>query len=121
MHENVIKWALGRTRQDFGPQDIIYSSGLCDYLDQRLMTALIERCHSQLAPGGALVIGNFTPANPDRQFMDNIMYWRLIHRDEQEMRRLFAASSFGDRVQLVAEEKGVNLFAIATKGHPNVA
>jgi extracellular factor (EF) 3-hydroxypalmitic acid methyl ester biosynthesis protein len=115
MQENVIKWALGRARQDFGPQDIIYSSGLCDYLDRRLVTRLIERCHGQLTPGGALVIGNFTPANPDRQFMDNIMYWRLIHRDEEDMRRLFAETSFGDRITLIAEEKGVNLFAVATK------
>jgi len=115
MHENVIKWALGRTRHNLGPQDIIYSSGLCDYLDRRLMIRLIETSHGQLATGGALIIGNFTPANPDRQFMDNIMYWRLIHRDEHEMRQLFADTSFGDQVELVAEEQGVNLFAIATK------
>lgn len=115
MQENVIKWALGRARQDFGPQDIIYSSGLCDYLDRRLVTRLIERCHGQLTTGGALVIGNFTPANPDRQFMDNIMYWRLIHRDEEDMRQLFAETSFGDRITLIAEEKGVNLFAVAVK------
>jgi hypothetical protein len=43
------------------------------------------------------------------------MYWRLIHRDEQDMRRLFAESPFGERVELVAEEHGVNLFAIALK------
>lgn len=115
MQENVIKWALGWAKQDFGPLDIIYSSGLCDYLDQRLVTRLIERCYNQLTAGGALIIGNFTPANPDRQFMDNIMYWRLIHRDEDEMRELFAETSFGDRIDLIAEEKGVNLFAVATK------
>ncbi len=115
MRENVIKWVLGRARHDIGPQDIIYSSGLCDYLDDRMMERLIARCHQQLVPGGALIIGNFSPANPDRQFMDNIMYWRLIHRGEDDMRKLFAASPFGDRVELVAEESGVNLFAIALK------
>ena len=115
MHENVIKWALGRTRQDLPPQDIIYSSGLCDYLDGRLMAKLIERCHEQLVPGGALIVGNFTKENPDRHFMDNIMYWRLIHRDEQDMRDLFAASPFRGNVELEAEEHGVNLFAVAKK------
>jgi extracellular factor (EF) 3-hydroxypalmitic acid methyl ester biosynthesis protein len=115
MHENVIKWALGRAKHDLGHQDIIYSSGLCDYLDRRLMISLIESCYGQLTAGGVLVVGNFTPANPDRQFMDNIMYWRLIHRDEHEMRQLFAASSFGDQVELITEPEGVNLFAIATK------
>jgi len=115
MHENVIKWSLGRAKHDLGPKDIIYSSGLCDYLDRRMMLRLIERCYGQLVPGGAFIIGNFTPSNPDRQFMDNIMYWRLIHRNEEEMKELFAASPFKDNVQLVAEEHGVNLFAIATK------
>jgi extracellular factor (EF) 3-hydroxypalmitic acid methyl ester biosynthesis protein len=115
MQENVIKWALGRAEHDLGPQDIIYSSGLCDYLDRRLMIRLIERSNKQLTAGGALVIGNFSPANPDRQFMDNIMYWRLIHRDEEEMRQLFAETAFGDRISLIAEEEGVNLFAVATK------
>jgi CRP-like cAMP-binding protein len=115
MHENVIKWSLGRTRHDLSAQDIIYSSGLCDYLDRRMMEKLIERCHEQLGPGGALVVGNFTTANPDRHFMDNIMYWRLIHRDEQDMRALFESSPFGNNVELIAEEHGVNLFAIAKK------
>ena len=79
------------------------------------MTRLIERSYGQLTAGGALVIGNFTPANPDRQFMDNVMYWRLIHRDENQMRQMFAQTSFGDRISLIAEQEGVNLFAVATK------
>lgn len=115
MRENVIKWSLGRANQDLPPQDIIYSSGLCDYLDRRVMLRLVGRCYDQLIPGGVLIVGNFTPANPDRHFMDNIMYWRLIHRDERDMRELFAASPFGGNVRIVAEEHGVNLFAIATK------
>ncbi|MGD9364313.1 MAG: cyclic nucleotide-binding domain-containing protein [Desulfobacteraceae bacterium] len=115
MRENVIKWALGRARQDLPHQDIIYSSGLCDYLDHRIMLRLLERCYDQLVPGGALIIGNFAPSNPDRDFMDNIVYWRLIHRDERAMRELIAESSFGDNVQLISEKHGVNLFAIATK------
>lgn len=115
MRENVVKWSLGRARHDLGFQDIIYSSGLCDYLDRRVILKLLERCYDHLTPGGALIVGNFSTSNPDRHFMDNIMYWRLIHRDEQDMRELFAASPFGDNIQLIAEEHGVNLFAIAKK------
>lgn len=115
MHENVIKWALGRSNQDLGAQDVIYCSGLCDYLDRRLMLRLINRCHSQLVPGGVLILGNFAPTNPDRLFMDNILYWRLIYRDEQDLKDIFADSAFGHHVEVVAEEQGVNLFAVATK------
>lgn len=115
MRENVIKWALGRIKQDFGPQDIIYSSGLCDYLDQRVISALIGRCYDHLKPGGVLIIGNFAPDNPDRLLMDQLMYWRLIYRDATQLAALFEDSPFGGQVEIVAEEEGVNLFAVARK------
>lgn len=115
MNENVIKWAIGRTRQDFGQQDIIYSSGLCDYLDQKIISTMIRRCHDHLKPGGALIIGNFAPTNPYRFLMDHLMYWRLIYRDTQQLRGLFAGSPFGERVEILAEPEGVNLFAVATR------
>ena len=115
MKENIIKWAIGRIKHDFEPQDIIYSSGLCDYLDRRLVAALIERCHQNLKPGGVLIIGNFSPANPDRYFMDQLLYWRLIHREAGELEALFVESPFGGKPEIVAEDEAVNLFAVARK------
>lgn len=115
MYENVVRWALGRARHELGLQNIIYSSGLCDYLDRKLMGALIRRCYTQLTPGGVLILGNFSHANPDRQFMDNVMYWRLIHRSEEDLKSIFNDSPFGDQVEIISEEHSVNLFAVATK------
>jgi len=118
MNENVIKWALGRVKQDFGPQDIIYSSGLCDYLDARLFKALIRRCHDHLKAGGVLILGNFSPVNPDRPIMDHLLYWRLIHRDPEQLRDLFGDTPFGRQVEIVSETQGVNLFALARRPAP---
>jgi SAM-dependent methyltransferase len=115
MRENVIKWAIGRAKHDIQPQDIIYSSGLCDYLDQRLLTKLIRRCYDQLAPGGQLIIGNFAHTNPDRLLMDHIVYWRLIHRDKQDLFDAFSETPFGDKVEVITEAQEVNLFAVGTK------
>lgn len=115
MNDNVVKWSLGRVRHHFGPQDIIYSSGLTDYLDDRLFIALVNKCHEHLKPGGTLIIGNFGNENENRVFMDHILQWKLIHRDGNELRALFARSPFGDRVKITAEANKVNLFAIATK------
>lgn len=115
MSENIVKWSLGYVNHDFGQQDIIYSSGLTDYLDEKLCLKLIARCYEQLKPGGVLMVGNFSPRNPDRMFMDNILYWRLIHRDETDMHALFDASPFGGKIDIVSEEQGVNIFAIARK------
>ncbi|MBW2430062.1 MAG: cyclic nucleotide-binding domain-containing protein [Deltaproteobacteria bacterium] len=115
MNENLVKWSLGRVRHDFLPQDIIYSAGLTDYLDRRIVVKLITRCYEQLKPGGVLVIGNFSPRNSYRAFMDHIVSWRLIYRDETELRELFAESPFGRNIDLLSEERQVNLFAVATK------
>ena len=116
MNENVIKWAIGRIKHEFEPQDIIYSSGLCDYLDHRLLLALINRCYKQLNPGGELIIGNFSPTNPDRLFMDHLMYWRLIYRDQEALSAVFNESLFGGVHAILVEDEGVNLFAVAKRG-----
>lgn len=115
MNDNVIKWSLGRIQHHYDLQDIIYSAGLTDYLDRRLFKALLTRCHAQLKPGGVLIIGNFGPANPNRAFMDHVLHWRLIHRSEEELRGLFAGTPFKQKVQIISEEQGLNLFALATK------
>ena len=115
VNENIIKWALGRSRQDFGPQDIIYSSGLTDYLEDRLFIKLVDRCHERLAAGGVFLVGNFGPRNPDRAFMDHILEWHLIYRSEENLKELFSKTLFKDQIEILKEPLGVNLFVKATK------
>ena len=114
MSENVIKWALGRATHHIEPLDIIYSSGLCDYLDPRLFRALITQCHRYLKPGGTLLLGNFTHY-PDSLFLDKLLKWELIYRTKEDLQELFAPTPFGDKVTIIAEPNQVNLFAVATK------
>ena len=114
MSENVIKWALGRATHHIEPLDIIYSSGLCDYLDPRLFRALITQCHRHLKPGGTLLLGNFTHY-PDSLFLDKLLRWELIYRTKEDLQELFAPPPFGDQVTIIAEPNQVNLFAVATK------
>jgi CRP-like cAMP-binding protein/SAM-dependent methyltransferase len=114
MSENVIKWSLGRAKHHIEPLDIIYSAGLCDYLDPRLFRALITQCHRHLKPGGALLLGNFT-FYPDSLFLDKLLKWELIYRSEDDLRELFAPTPFGDGVTILVEQSGVNLFALAVK------
>lgn len=114
MSENVIKWSLGRVTHQLGKLDIIYSAGLCDYLDPRLFKALIKQCYNHLNPGGSLMLGNFRHY-PDSLFLDKLLKWELIYRNEEDLRELFHDSPFGDNVDIVVEEAQVNLFAIARK------
>ena len=68
--------------------------------------------YGRLNPGGRLVLGNFDPFNSFRAFMDHVLEWRLIHRSEPDMNRLFTASAFGRECSRVLfEEQRINLFA----------
>lgn len=114
MSENVIKWALGRTSHHIGTFDIIYSAGLCDYLDKKLFRALITQCYNHLNPGGTVILGNFAKY-PDSLFLDKLLKWELIYRDAEDLRELFADTPFLENVHIISEEEKVNLFAVAKK------
>lgn len=82
--------------------DLAYAAGLYDYLDAdlgRLLTATLFRT---LAPGGRLLVANFTPATHDAAFMEAFMDWRLIYRTPAEVRQL--ADSI-DRSEIAAIEQ----------------
>ncbi len=43
---------------------------------------------NMLAPGGTMLVANFTPHSAGRYFMEAFMDWRLIYRDEFQMKAL---------------------------------
>lgn len=68
--------------------DLAYAAGLYDYLDADLGRALTATLFRTLAPGGRLLIGNFTTATLDAAFMETFMDWRLVYRTPAEVRAL---------------------------------
>ena len=106
----------GRGHTALGPQALIYSVGLTDYLQDSFVVNLIDWAHEMLLPGGTLIVGNVVPSNPTRAFMDHILEWVLIHRSEGELRELFARSRFGSApLSFRTEPSGVDLFAFCRK------
>lgn len=113
---NLLLLAARRRQLPIAPQHLVYSIGLIDYFDDARVVSLINWAHDHLAPGGALMLGNFHPRNTDKAFMDHVLEWQLIHRDEADMHRLFSLSRFGrsaDRIEF--ESQGINLFATALR------
>ena len=47
--------------------------------------------------------------------MDHIMQWKLNYRDKDAIVALAASSPFGNNVEVLAEDEGVNLFVKAVK------
>ena len=116
VNENLIHLASGRRRIDLEPQDLIYSIGLIDYLADEHVVALINYCYENLRPGGRLILGNFHPRNPEKAMMDHLVNWRLIHRTEGDLNRLYAQSKFArSSTRVLWEEQGINLFGECIK------
>ncbi len=116
INENLIALFLGRAKTRIEPQDMIYSIGLIDYLNDKLVNKLLHYVYESLKPGGRVILGNFHPRNTAKEFMDYVLEWNLIHRTEDDMNRLFQNSPFKrpcTKIQFEAE--GVDLFAECIK------
>jgi extracellular factor (EF) 3-hydroxypalmitic acid methyl ester biosynthesis protein len=116
INENLIALYLGRSKTKVEPQDLIYSIGLIDYLNDKLVNRVLAYSYENLAPGGRVILGNFHPRNPAKEFMDYVLEWNLIHRTEADMNRLFKNSLFGRTcTKIQFEALGINLFAECTR------
>lgn len=74
-----------------GQFDFVYAAGLYDYLEAKVAQALTGRLFEMTAPGGQMLVPNFTPQVQDRAYMEAFMDWRLIYRDERDMEGLLAS------------------------------
>ncbi len=84
-----VRHLLSRKHQ-LGQFNLVYASGLYDYLANNVAQALTARLFELTAPGGTLLIPNFSPCVSDRAYMECFMDWHLIYRDEYDMNKLLA-------------------------------
>lgn len=109
-HGNALRW---RPKESF---DLIWCAGLFDYLADKVAVFLLRRLMEALAPGGALMVGNFAPGHASRAYMEVIGDWFLIHRTDQDLLRLArAAGADMARTTVIGEPAGVNLFLIVER------
>ena len=97
--------ALGEDRYD-----LIYCSGLYDYLNDRVIKVLNTRLYDRLRPGGMLIVTNFDPYNPIRHIMEFIFDWFLIHRDGKQLAALAPEQAVAEHSEIRAELSGCNIF-----------
>lgn len=98
---------------------LIWSGGLFDYLDDRLFVVLLRRLRSKLSPEGEMVIGNFSPKNPTRSYMELLGGWFLHHRDTDKLASLAAQAGVpATNIRVGQEAEGVNLFLHLRKSSP---
>ncbi|MEQ1828882.1 MAG: class I SAM-dependent methyltransferase [Pirellula sp.] len=80
---NIRKMLTGR--MDLGAFDLVYSTGLYDYLNEKTAKILTQRLFAMLNSGGKLVVANFLPSIEDIGYMEACMDWFLIYRDRVDM------------------------------------
>ena len=72
--------------------DLIYSTGLYDYLSDRFASALTRALFEMLSSGGRLLIANLTP-KAGAGYLEACMDWWMTYRDEDGISRLADAIS----------------------------
>jgi hypothetical protein len=90
--------------------DVIWSAGLFDYFSDRTFKLLLRRILPNIAPGGQLVIGNFSESNPNNHWL-HFCEWHLQHRSSEQLVQLAVeAGALRENVSIGKEPEGVNLF-----------
>ena len=114
---NLVDMAVARTPTAVEAQDLVYTIGLIDYFNDELVVKLLNVIHGMLRPGGRVIVGNFHPRNPLKAFMDRVVEWKLKHRTEEDIDRLFSRSRFGrTSTNVFYEPQRINVFAECIKG-----
>lgn len=94
--------------------DLIWSSGLFDYLNDKTAVFLLKRLRETTAPRGHVVVGNFAEDHVSRPYMETIGEWYPIHRSPEDLIRLAVAAGFEEaKAEVIVDDSGVNLFLVA--------
>lgn len=95
-----------------GNQDLIYATGLFDYLPTHIAKRLIQKLYRLLSEGGELIIGNLSGANDARYFMEYGAEWYVLYRSPLEMMQLAEGLPSPLHVEVDEEEGGAQLYLV---------
>lgn len=89
VHAKVKKLLKDPTFVDsLGEFDLVYASGLFDYLDDEAAKALMKVMYRCTRESGTTLFTNFVPGIVCRAYMETYMDWWLIYRDTTDLLRL---------------------------------
>lgn len=110
VHKSIHDLLQEARRRDAPPTttyDLVYCAGLFDYLSDKICARLLELFYKWTEPGGLVVSTNVHPRNPVRFFIEHLLEWNLIYRDNDQM---YALHPPGSRSQVTDESTHVNVF-----------
>lgn len=101
-----------RGKEIFEKQDLIYCSGLFEYLNASTCKALIALFYKYLNPGGQIIIGNFDEACAYRYYIEYCGEWYMVYRNEELMIDLASELKNTKAVFVEKEDTGYNDFLV---------
>lgn len=116
--ENALRIAFRRNINNIigKKYDIIFSTGLFDYLTERVASRLIESLKKLLNPKGILFIANVRDkySNPSVHFMEWVGDWNLIYRDDDTFIKIFLEAGFKtNQIKINYEQQGIMQYIYA--------
>lgn len=82
-------------RIDPGQFDLVYASGLYDYLVDKVAIKLTQRALDMLKPGGTFLFANYSYPIVVDGYLETFMNWQLLLRSEADMWNIIHASTDG--------------------------
>lgn len=111
---NVVHVARGTTSLRLPPQELVFTSGLLEYLAERDLVRLLDWIHAHLDAGGTAVVGTAAAGARDAAFWEHVLGWPLVRRSRPGLADAFARSDFGGaKLEVVTDEEGGGLLAVA--------
>lgn len=105
INENIFRFD---TEQQY---KVVWSAGLFDYFDNKTFVRVLRKFMKWTAPGGEIIVGNFSDENPSRAYMEIFGDWHLEHRSPEELKMLaLEAGAKPEQVEIDTEPLGINLF-----------
>jgi len=96
--------------------DLIWSAGLFDYLEKRIVILLLKKIWRYLKDNGRIIFGNFSPINPTKNGMELVGKWYLIHRTASELIKICRETGLPiSELEVESESSGINLFCVLKK------
>jgi extracellular factor (EF) 3-hydroxypalmitic acid methyl ester biosynthesis protein len=104
-------------RHTLGQFDMVYSTGLYDYLQLPVAQRLTLSLFRMLRPRGRLLIANFLPGILDVGYMESFMAWKLIYRTRVDMLAIAESVPLSEirDIRIFAEEKQNIIFLQLTR------
>jgi len=91
--------------------DLVWSAGLLDYFNDKQFVFLLKRMCTLAADHAEIVVGNFHPDNPSRDYMELVGDWYLTYRTECDLMTLAQKAGFClNDIRVGVEKENVNLF-----------